>query len=181
MKRYFIGFLVCLASAVLTLGFSSCHKDDDLPKEWDITILSYMPVKSEEVQKTDRLKVEVCKTLNRNLYIINSYSELPTDIFGFAEAYKYLDYTNSTLLIYYTLDPFQLDAFRYRYYRDTEDGIFHWVINSESGEFSYVEDVRNFTRYAIIVPKLDVSAKVEVSLMQGVMNWNGWDKDKDDF
>ena len=111
------------------------------------------PNDMEEEQKRN-----IIHLVNTNHHIVNSADELPDDPIGFSEAYNKVNFKNSTLLIKYMLHDYSIDTYNNRYYRNTKENSYNWVVNIGSANPDVDTDNILLTRFAILVNKLPADA-----------------------
>lgn len=97
--------------------------------------------------------------LVNNQHIVNSADELPNDPIGFSEAYGKINFEKRTLLIKYMLHDYSIDTYNNRYFRNTKENTYNWMVNI--GSASNLDDDSDnlmLTRFAILVNKLPADA-----------------------
>lgn len=110
--------------------------------------------------------------VNTNHHIVNSAAELPDDPMGFSDAYNNINFKNSTLLINYVLHDYSIDTYNNRYYRNTKENTYNWVINIGSASNLDVDtDNTLLTRFAILVKKLPADADFKLSYGLTSLGW----------
>lgn len=143
-----------------SLILCSCnHNEPDLEVNLPISE-TYVPssIELNPNGMEDEQKLNI-KHLVTNHHIVNSAAELPDDPIGFGEAYDKLDFKNNTLLIKYMLHDYSIDTYNNRYYRNTKENSYNWVVNIGSASNLDVDtDNLMLTRFAILVNKLPADA-----------------------
>lgn len=158
MKQF--GFLLFMA----TLLFCSCNNNNEPDLEIELPIIgSFIPA-SIEINKNEIGEKEKDEIMNlvHSKHIVNDVSELPNDPIGPNEAFYNVDYREQTLLIMYLYKRWTIDTYSNRFYRNTEDNSYNWVVNlGTSSDLDDDTDFVHFTRFAIVVRKLPADADVQ--------------------
>ena len=146
------------------LLFCSCNNNNepDLVKELPI-ISAFIPA-SIEINKTDLDEEERMglMSLVNNKHIINDVSELPQDPIGQNEAFYHINYEEQTLLIMYLLNSYTIDTYSNRFFKNTKENSYNWVVNVGTyTEYDDETDLLQLTRFAILVRKLPTDAVIE--------------------
>ena len=98
--------------------------------------------------------------LINNQHIVNSPDELPNDPMGFSEAFDKINFKNSTLLIKYMSHDYSIDTYNNRFYRNTKENSYNWMINIGSASNLDTDNIM-LTRFAILVNKLPADANIK--------------------
>lgn len=154
-----------LSLLILTFNLMFCSCNDN---ESDLTITlpiteTYIPasVEFDENSIDKEQKRNLIYLVNHN-HIVNSASDLPNDPIGFGEAYYNINFEKGTLLIKYLLHDYTLDTYNNRYYRNTRENIYNWVVDIATASNMDIDtDKMLFTRFAILVDKLPADANVK--------------------
>ena len=157
----------------ICLCLAACNNNGEPPLETQIPIYKTFIPQTEELSKKDEEKIEKCKQLHQHIFVVNSASEIPNDIFGFSEAYLNIDFTKHTLLIFYIGTKDKIEDYKYSYIRNNQDNSFYWRINLGVWENSEVTSLY-FSRFAILVNKIPSTSKVDIFYSYSVSNWD-WD------
>lgn len=152
-----------LLISIIALLFCSCNnKEPDLEIELPINaVFIPMSVEFDRDEMDQQEKDEIMNLVN-NKHIVNDISELPNDPIGGTDVFHKINFQDNTLLITYIYHRWIIETYSNRFYRNTEENTYNWVvklgINSESVD--YADNVQ-LTRFAILVRKLPANAKVE--------------------
>lgn len=158
----------------LSLLLCSCGNNDEPPLEVSLPISkTYLPASVEfntndisEEQKHNLIY------LVNNEHIINTVSELPDDPIGFSDAYRKINFNESTLLIKYVLHDYTIDTYSNTYYRNTKENSYNWYVNIGTSSDSDVDtDKTSLTRFAILVRKLPADAQVRFWVGLTQLGW----------
>lgn len=155
-----LGFLIFM----LSLLFCSCNNNKETDLEIELPINStFIPVSIDintaEIGEKER---EDIMNLVNNGHVVNDVSELPSDPIGKNEAFYSVNFNENTLLIAYLFKKWSLDTYSNRFYKNTEENSFNWVVRIGSAlDYDDDPDVVSLTRFAILVRKLPVDAKVQ--------------------
>lgn len=146
----------------VSLILSSCnHNEPALEIVFPISE-TYVPSSIELPNSLDEeQKRNIFHLVNNNPHIVNNADELPNDPIGFSEAYNKINFKNSTLLITYMLHDYTIDTYNNRYYRNTKENSYNWMINIGSASSNLDTDNTTLTRFAILVKKLPEDANVK--------------------
>ena len=152
--------------SLLILTFSlllcSCNHHNEPPLEIILPISeTYLPSSIELPNSLDEEQKRNIIHLVNNQHIVNSADELPNDPMGFSEAFDKINFKNSTLLIKYMLHDYSIDTYNNRYYRNTKENSYNWMINIGSASSDLDTDNVTLTRFAILVKKLPEDANVK--------------------
>lgn len=141
----------------------SCNKNNEPDLTVELPINSvFIPVtidvNTDEIDEQER---EEIMNLMNNKHIVNSFSEIPDDPIGHNEALYNVDYNEETVLIMYLFKKWTIDTYSSRFYRDTKENSYNWVV--KIGTTAEFEDnpVVQLTRFAIAVRKLPPGANVQ--------------------
>lgn len=105
-------------------------------------------------------------------HIVNSASELPNDPIGFDEAYQKINFEKETLLIMYLLHDYTLDSYNNRYYLNTQENTYNWIVDIATASNMDIDtDKVLFTRFAILVNKLPADANVKTAYGLTNLGW----------
>ena len=158
MKR-----ILYLSLLILTFSLILCSCNHHEPALEIVLPISetYVPATIEVNTKSidEEQKRNLIHLVNNNHHIVNSAAELPDDPMGFSEAFNKINFKNSTLLIKYMLHDYSIDTYNNRYYRNTKENSYNWVVNIGSTSISGADtDDIMLTRFAILVNKLPADA-----------------------
>lgn len=162
------------AFAIAGISMVACDSHDE-PYEVVLPIQEQFVIASEWVDRDDAEKAALCKGLNGKLFVVNSADELPDDIFGFGKTFTSHDFKSSTILIYYDLHFWELEAYGYRYTRDNVEKRYEWGISNVTDTEGLSTDRAQLSRYAVSVGKLPPGAEVTVWFSLKNISWN-WDE-----
>lgn len=170
-----------LSLVIIALGIclTSCRYNDGPQMEVNMQIHEQFVPANVMFSLSDTEFKDKIKPWYDKKVIVNSVEELPADPLGFNESYYKINFKDQSLLIYYDVHDYDVVSYSNRYYRNTVDRTYNWVImlgvngtidNGEDGERAI------FSRYAILVPKLPENADVRIwsSLINHDFDW-GWD------
>ena len=168
-------YLHLILLAVVAL-LSSCNDNDEIPLESNLRVVEeYLPTTVQFNYNDSDWKDKIKGWSDKKL-IVNSKSEIPDDPFGKTEAFNAINFNEYTLLITYNVHDYTIDTYRNRYYRNNQEGTINWSICIKTADNpSDFGDRWFFTRYAILVPKLNADSKLKIWFSLGELNWN-WDK-----
>lgn len=171
-----------LTSLFIILGvlLSSCHKNDEPPKEIPLSIKrNYLP-ETVAFLKNDNDEAERFKEFSGKQFIVNNLKEMPADPIGFSNAFGGVDFTRYTLLIVYSTNVWEFETYYNSFYFDTTERKYHWVryLGVATKPDSSSEEL-HFTRFAILVDKLPADANVEFSYSLSSLNWSWDEEDRD--
>lgn len=147
----------------LCLILCSCNNNDEPDLEVTLPVsATYIPVSIEfDINDLEEEQKRNLIHLVNNEHIINNVAELPNDPMGFSEAYHKINFKENTLLVKYVLHDYTVDTYSYRYYRNTQENSYNWVVNigTASDTDNETQDLC-FTRFAILVQKVPADASV---------------------
>lgn len=144
----------------LSLILGSCNKNEP-PLEIVLPISeTYVPSSIELPSSMDEEQKRNIIHLINNQHIVNSADELPNDPMGFSEAFDKINFKNSTLLIKYMSHDYSIDTYNNRYFRNTKENSYNWMINIGSAS-NLDSDNITLTRFAILVNKLPADANIK--------------------
>lgn len=149
---------------MISLIFCSCNKNEpDL--EIELPIISvFIPATIEfDKNELDQSERQEIMQLVNNQHIINDVSELPKDPFGPNEAFNNINFNEQTLLIAYHFKSWTLQTFSTRFYKNTQENTYNWVLRlGTTADSDYEPDnILHLTRFAIVVRKLPNNADVK--------------------
>lgn len=153
-----IGSLILMIALLLC----SCNNNtSDLEIELPINSV-FIPasIAINKADLDDEQRNEIMNLVNNN-HIVNDISEVPNDPIGQNEAFHHINFDEYTLLIMYFFKSYSIDTYSNRFYKNTEENTFNWVvrIGTFTDSEDYGEDI-NLTRFAILVKKLPADADV---------------------
>ena len=153
---------LCILTLTLSLILCSCNKNEP-PLEIILPISeTYVPSSIEFPTGLDDEQKRNLSHLVNNQHIINSVDELPNDLIGFSEAYNKINFKNSTLLIKYMVHDYSIDTYNSRYYRNTKENSYNWMVNiGSASDLDADSDNLMLTRFAILVNKLPADANLK--------------------
>lgn len=158
----------------LSLMLSSCNNNDEPDSEIALPISeTYLPTSIEfNIMGIDEEQKHEFIHLVNNEYIINDASELPDDPIGFSYAYHKINFKENTLLLKYVLHDYTIDTYSNRYYLDTKENSYNWIVGIGTASDSDIDtDDMSFTRFAILVKKLPADAHVKSWLGLKSLGW----------
>lgn len=139
----------------------SCNRNDEPPLEVALPITeTFLPatIEFDANMIDDEQKRNLIHLVN-NQHIVNDASELPVDPMGFSDAYRKVNFKESTLLIKYVLHDYTIDTYHNIYFRNTKENSYNWSINiGTASDTNFDSDQLRFTRFAILVNKLPADA-----------------------
>ena len=145
----------------LTLLFCSCNKNEpDLEINLPIA-LSYMPATIEinQDELSEDQKKDIVNLTNQS-HVVNDISELPKDPIGRNDVFQYINFKENTLLIAYRLHSWDIDSYSNRFYKNTQENSFNWVVQLGAyRDLENIPDNTQLTRFAILVKKLPENAE----------------------
>lgn len=150
---------------VFSLLFCACNKNNEPELEMVLPITTSFIPTSVDLNKNDLDDVqrEQIKYLTSHEHIVNNISDLPEDPIGHDEVFRKLNYQENTLLILYLLHYWTIDTYSNRFYKNTKENTFNWVVRLgsayEEGENN--SDKTQLTRFAILVKKLPENAELK--------------------
>lgn len=149
---------------MITLLVCSCNNNKEPDLEIELPINSVFIPATIEINRAemDEQEREEIMNLVYNKHIVNDISELPNDPIGQNEAFYKINYQENTLLLMYIYHIWPIDTYANRFYRDTDDDSFNWVV--KIGITPANEDdteIIQLTRFAILVRKLPADAVIE--------------------
>lgn len=149
---------------IISLLFSSCNNNHEPDLVIELPIVSVFIPLSIKINKSDiddQQRIELMNLVN-NKHIVNDVSELPNDPIGQNEAFKHINYKEQTLLISYHFKSWTIDTYSNRFYKNTQENSFNWVVNlGTTADEDDDKDAVYLTRFAIVVRKLPVNADVQ--------------------
>lgn len=154
-----------LLFAAIAFCLIGCTNHDDEPNyEFDATINGiYVPM-SVTFDKSDTEYLNLCRPWDNKFVVVNSTDELPTEPFGFNDTYKNINFSDQTLLIYYSLNNFRVITCRNFYKKNIRENTYTWqLLLGVESKIEGASDNLTMTRYAILVPKVPTDAKVKVN------------------
>ncbi|MCH5218168.1 MAG: hypothetical protein J1F07_06435 [Muribaculaceae bacterium] len=151
--------------SMITLLFCSCNNNKEPDLEINLPINSEFIPASIEINRAEmnEQEREEIKNLVNNRHIVNDISELPDDPIGQNEAFHKINFQENTLLIMYVYHRWSIDTYANRFYRNTGDNSYNWIVKlgvttDEDNETEVVQ----LTRFAILVRKLPADADIEI-------------------
>lgn len=148
----------------MTLLLCACNnnKEPDLEIEFPISVAfdpASIEINKDEIDEQERAEIMY---LVNNKHVVNDISELPSDPIGQDDAFYRIDYQANTLLIMYIYHWWVIDTYTNRFYRNTSDNSYNWVVRLgiTPDDDNTAETVR-LTRFAVVVRKLPSEAKIE--------------------
>lgn len=155
----------------------SCNRNDDEPAT-EITLPiaeEYLPV-TVRFNSDDKEWIEKTKGWSDKKLVIDDASAMPDDDpLGFSDAYKGIDFSRYTLLMTYHVRPYSIETYRNRYYRNTAERTYNWVINIKTADFSDDKyETWYFSRYAVLVRKIPDGSDVRIWYALSLIN-GGWE------
>lgn len=170
-----------LSLVIIALGIclTACRHNDGPQMEVNMQIYEQFVPANVMFSLSDTEFKDKIKPWYDKKVIVNSVEELPADPLGFNESYYKINFKDQTLLIYYDVHNYDVVSHSNRYYRNTVDRTYNWMISlGINGTIDKGEEVERaiFSRYAILVPKLPENADVNIwsSLINHDFDW-GWD------
>ena len=148
---------------MITLLFCSCNNNKEPDLEIELPINSEFIPASIEINRDelDELeKVEISNLINKK-HIVNDISELPNDPIGQNEAFYKINFQENTLLIMYKYHRWRIDTYANRFYRNTGDNSYNWLVKLGVTTDNDETEVIQLTRFAILVKKLPADAIIE--------------------
>lgn len=172
---FFSTSIILLVLNILTLFNSACNRNEEPPTTIDYYFCEqYIPM-TIEYSKTDTDLIEQIRPVAGKQFVINSLDELNANPMGFSEAYKKINFNDYTLLVYYLLHRYNIEAYSSRYYKNTLEGNFNWVINLSTTDRPELPDDKGMmTRFALLVRKLPSDAEVKTWTSISSLDWS-WD------
>lgn len=152
-----------LLITIITLLFCSCNNNKEPDLEIELPINSeFIPASIEinSAEMDEQEKEEIMNLVN-NKHIVNDISELPNDPIGQNEAFYKINFQENTLLIMYIYHRGSIDAYTNRFYRNTGDNSYNWVVKLGVTMEDDDSEVIKLTRFAILVKKLPADAVIE--------------------
>lgn len=163
-----------MVAAVAVMGACNHHSEPSGNVSMRI-ITEYMPA-TVTVERGDTDMLERCREWLDQTPVVNSASELPDDPLGFPEYYQKLDYENNTLLLAYMMHRWKIETYSNMYVRNYTEDYYDWYIGLGSSEYDMeLTDKVNFTRFAILVPKIPEAGKTRVLWSLRDLAWD-WDE-----
>ena len=153
--------------SILILAFSlilcSCNHNEPALEIVLPIYETYVPATIEVNTKgmDEEQKRNLIHLVNTNHHIVNSAAELPDDPIGFSEAYNKINFKNRTLLIKYMLHDYSIDTYNNRYYRNTKENSYNWMVNIGASNPDVDTENTLLTRFAILVNKLPADADLK--------------------
>lgn len=152
---------------IVPIILCACNRHDEPPTEVQLGISQeFLPV-TISVSRSDEEMTAKLKEWSRNLVAVNSADELPEDPLGFPDFYRRLNYENQTLLIFYQLHFWDIESCNNMFMRNNVEKTFYWHVSYGVTDVIYEGDEKpenlNFTRFAILVRKLNSNYDVKVS------------------
>lgn len=154
-----LSLLIFLISILLC----SCNNNEPA-LEVELPINSVFVPVTIQINKSELSEQEQAEIMDlvNNRHIVNDVSELPNDPIGHNEAFLDVDYSAQTLLIMYLFKIWTFDTYSSRFYRNTRENSFNWVVRlGITGDYDEVAETVQLTRFAILVRKLPVDADVQ--------------------
>lgn len=148
----------------IILLFCSCNKNNEPALNIELPINAVFVPVTIEINKNDidPQQREEIRNLVNGKHIINDVSEIPNDPIGHNEAFYKINFDDQTLLIMYLYKRWTFDTYTNRFYRNTEENTYNWVVRlGPNTDFDEETDIVQFTRFAILVRKLPVGADVQ--------------------
>lgn len=166
-----LGFLLLAFTIVLV----SCRHAGELIEKTTLPIIHQYIPEGVLFQRSDTEFVDKIKWLDEKKFIISSDSEFPDDGIGFSNAYKGIDFSRYTLLLYYRVHDWRIDTYENWYYRNNIENTYNWNIHLGTSTIpdSGAETLR-FTRLAILVQKIPENVDVNIMVVLGAINF-GWE------
>ena len=148
---------------MLTLLFCSCNNNKEPDFEIALPITSEFIPASIEINRDelDELEKEEISNLINKKHIVNDISELPNDPIGQNEAFYKINFQENTLLIMYKYHRWRIDTYANRFYRNTGDNSYNWLVKLGVTTDNDETEVIQLTRFAILVKKLPADAIIE--------------------
>lgn len=166
MRKYF-SFLILTICMML----ASCGKDDPTGSV-DLAIYDTFLPASIVVDRSDSSMIEACKYFDQQKLVVNSKNELPDDPFGSEETFSSINFSTQTLLISYYVHTFDLLSCNNMVIRNYDENTYDWTISMGiKGNAVDSYDQLIFTRFAILMPKLN--KKADLKVYYGISNY-GW-------
>lgn len=161
---------------VLSLLLSSCGSDSEPQGSIQLSIRdSFLPA-SIVVNRTDSAIIEECKKFSNQSKIVNAKDELPKDPFGSDKTFERIGFNDQTLLISYYVHTYDILSCNNSFARNYTDKTYDWTISmGTNGDIVDSFNQLIFTRFAILVPKLQKNAELKVLYGVGSYGWD-WDK-----
>ena len=156
----------------LSLGFSSCNKNDSTPIYLPLPVIeSFTPMMKEFIISDSQDLVPY----SEHTYIVNAISELPeSDIFGDKEFVDQdIDFSRYSLIIFYDLEFGKIESIRYRWGYATDIDKYQVSISYEIEKGSDIIDgemvLATYVRGAMLVDKIPSNSEViQMVGVQGV-------------
>ena len=155
---------LALLISLITLLFCSCINNKEPDLEIELPINSVFIPASIEINRSemDEKEREEIMNLVNNKHIVNDISELPNDPIGENGAFNNINFQENTLLIMYIYHRWTIDTYANRFYRNTEDNSYNWVVKiGITTEEDDENEVVQLTRFAILIRKLPADAVVK--------------------
>ena len=149
---------------MISLLFCSCNNNKEPDLEIELPINSEFIPASIEINRAemDEQEKEEIMNLVNNKHIVNDISELPNDPIGQNEAFYKINFQENTLLIMYNYHRWSIDTYANRFYRNTGDNSYNWVVKlGITAEEEDKTETVQLTRFAILVRKLPADAVIE--------------------
>lgn len=162
-----------LTIVLLCLLLSSCGGKDEPKGNVPLSINdAFIPV-SIIVNRSDKAMVEECKIFSNKDMVVQSKSNLPDDPFDSDKTFDAIDFNYNTLLITYYVHTYNLLSCNNYFVRNYTDNTYDWTINMGiTGDAVDSFDQLIFTRFAILVPKLQKNADLKVYYGIGNYKWD---------
>ncbi len=163
-----LGVIFCL---------TSCHNNEDEPNyEFDATInLVYVPA-GITFEKSDTEFLNKCRPWDDKFVIVNSSDELPADPLGFNDHYDKINFSDQTLLIYYSIHNYRVVTCRNVLTKNIRDNVYNWLLNlGIENKIEGASDKLTISRYAILVPKITQNDRVKVNYTLTALDFN-WEE-----
>lgn len=149
---------------MISLLFCSCNNNKEPDLEIELPVNSVFIPASIEINKAEineQEKEEIMNLVNRK-HVVNDISELPNDPIGQDEAFHKINFQENTLLIMYIYHWWTIDTYANRFYRNTGDNSYNWVVKlGITAEEEDKTETVQLTRFAILVRKLPADAVIE--------------------
>ena len=165
--------LIIIASAVM-LG---CYHNDSEPiTETTLPINRQYVPETTIFQRSDKEFFDKIQWLNEKKFVVNAQSDFPDDRLGFSNAYKNIDFSRNTLLLYYRVHDWKIDAYQNIYFRNNLEHTYIWNIHIGTSTIpdSHAETL-HITRFAILVSKVPEDAEMKIFTVLSAINW-GWEE-----
>lgn len=149
--------------SMITLLLGSCNNNKEPDSEIELPINSEFLPASIEINKAEmeEQEREEISNLVNSKHIVNNISELPNDPIGQNEAFYKINFQENTLLIKYVYHRWSIDTYANRFYRNTGDNSYNWVVKLGVTTDDDESEVVQLTRFAILVKKLPADAVIE--------------------